>query len=103
SASNGARTNSARDVLQRARSWLLVSEADRSGLFRFFLFLGRRDLHLHLREDRGIQLEQLEGARRRDALATLETVGHLHLAAIADADGDLAAVRCVVLVDHDGE
>ena len=51
----------------------------------------------------GIELEQLERAGRGDALAALEAVGHLRLAGVADADGDLAQVRLVVLVDHDGE
>ena len=42
------------------------------------------------REHFGLELEQLECTRRRDALAVCEPVNHLDLAAIVNADGDLA-------------
>src|SRR5262249_61793500 len=92
--SNGARTSSARDLRVRRAVRPLR-------FFRLFVFLRRRDLHLDLRQDVRLQLEQLERAGGCDALSALEAVGDLHLAAVADADGDFAAVRLVVLVDDD--
>ena len=58
--------------------------------FVLFFFFRRLDLNLRLLQDLGIQLEQLEGAGRRDALAALEAVGDCAVARVADADRDLA-------------